>query len=1284
MKKNLLLLAISFLFVHFAFAQLTLKHSYTFSDGTANDEVSGANGSFVGGNVINGAFVSAENGAYIELPAAEIAINTYSSITFEAYTMATTITPDNSMLWYFGGSEGSPGLGANGTFLAPSHWDGPATRAAISCGNVAEPWAAENAVTFDPSNTLNATYHLVVTMESNNLNLYVNGVFIGNTAFDAHNSIANLSNDFAWLGRGGYANDPTWLGTLFEFNIYSGIMDDATVLERSLDFPIETSIPTLASLTPSEGTISPEFSSENSEYELLVPYGTTSIQLSYETTEAGSSVAMYDGLGNEISNGIVNFSGDGIGVEIIVTGLDGSEYSYFVEIFVDEGSSDATLSGIDVSAGALHPVFNKYELNYQVVVPSGTTSVDVNGIATFGEATVSGNGTVTLSNGTGTASLTVTSADASTSTTYQLNIEEADGKNYAISLPGGNGNESNINLSGLSLYNFPYTIEMWMKPNGSQAANTGMLYLRSEDGHAGIQYSSDWQGAGRLRYMSNIPEEYGTLADVVAPDVWHHVAVVMTANSRTIYLDGVKTSMTVSSDPIDFSKGKLYLGWDSDAEARAFNGLIDEVRIWNDSLSQETIEANSYEILSGSENGLLAYYNFDVPTPSYALDATTNPLNGLITGGTYVESFPRANLDLDTLYIEGVSFKPGFNSKTTEYYVTLAEGTTSVNVNASPRDQSVTLEGTGNHAINGNMGAIELTVTSADGIYSLKYVIHYVVETSLSLKHAYTFADGTAKDVVGGADGVIAGGTVENGTYIALEQGQYIELPGEEIAINTYPAITVEAYITAGSGENGGNTMLTYFGNTTGSFGTDYYYTAVANGGKSRAAISTGSYSSPWGVENGVDGLLLDDGMPHHVVSTLTYDSISWYIDGLLVNRTAVTGTKLISNLSNALAYIGKSGYVNDATWIGSVFECNIYSGVMDDNTIAMRSISFPVEDESSNATLASLMLDGDTIETFASYKLNYDIALPEGTTSAPVVTASTSNTAATAVVTNAATVPGVATVLVTAADGTTINTYTITFSIETSNDASLSDLAVNGTTVDGFDPATYSYDVVLENSVSEVPALTASSTDAEASIVITNAESLPGTSTVNVTASDGETTATYTVNFTYELSDDASLSAINVDGVSIEGFASSQLSYDVVLPAGTSNVPVVTATTSNSAAIAVINNAASVPGVTTIVVTAEDGSTIVTYTINFTIGTSSVSLENNAVKVFPTISNASFTVTSNEPVKRIIVFDLLGNKVKSMNDIGLSGEVSIERPGMYLMVVESDNAQNMFRVIKK
>ena len=83
--------------------------------------------------------------------------------------------------------------------------------------------------------------------------------------------------------------------------------------------------------------------------------------------------------------------------------------------------------------------------------------------------------------------------------------------------------------------------------------------------------------------------------------------------------------------------------------------------------------------------------------------------------------------------------------------------------------------------------------------------------------------------------------------------------------------------------------------------------------------------------------------------------------------------------------------------------------------------------------------------------------------------------------------------------------------------------------------------------------------------------------------------------------SSDATLADLKVNGTTVTGFNAETLVYNVELAAGTTAVPTVTATVNEEHAAAEVNAATGLPGSTTVLVTAEDGSNK-TYTVNFTV----------------------------------------------------------------------------------
>lgn len=170
-------------------------------------------------------------------------------------------------------------------------------------------------------------------------------------------------------------------------------------------------------------------------------------------------------------------------------------------------------------------------------------------------------------------------------------------------------------------------------------------------------------------------------------------------------------------------------------------------------------------------------------------------------------------------------------------------------------------------------------------------------------------------------------------------------------------------------------------------------------------------------------------------------------------------------------------------------------------------------------------------------------------------------------------------------------------------NDATLYTLNIDEQKIPDFDPATEIYNYEVAYSDSNIPEVSAIANSSEATLNITQATVVPGSASVVVTAEDGTTTKTYTVNFTKAAaSTDATLSNILVNETSIEGFDPSTYEYTYNVAIGTSEFPSISATTTHEYATTVVTQATGSgdASAASIVVTAEDGTTILTYKVVF------------------------------------------------------------------------------------
>ena len=82
----------------------------------------------------------------------------------------------------------------------------------------------------------------------------------------------------------------------------------------------------------------------------------------------------------------------------------------------------------------------------------------------------------------------------------------------------------------------------------------------------------------------------------------------------------------------------------------------------------------------------------------------------------------------------------------------------------------------------------------------------------------------------------------------------------------------------------------------------------------------------------------------------------------------------------------------------------------------------------------------------------------------------------------------------------------------------------------------------------------------------------------------------------------DANLSDLKVNGATVPGFGPSTITYTVGVLSGSAIPQITSATTSDTNATSVINQASAVPGTASVVVTSQNSSVVKTYTVNYVI----------------------------------------------------------------------------------
>ncbi len=191
-----------------------------------------------------------------------------------------------------------------------------------------------------------------------------------------------------------------------------------------------------------------------------------------------------------------------------------------------------------------------------------------------------------------------------------------------------------------------FTIEFWANPTATRAstpqATSGVTGINSQRyaiaplngsvtigaGHVYAGVSVGTNGISLFEHSGNyLPS---LLVHNTNLSGWNHVAIIYNNKTPSLYLNGqfVKTGLTSTGivHPSALLGGLSNYG--------SFQGSLDEVRIWNKARTQAEIQADLNRTLTGSQSGLVAYYNFDEVTGTTVKDLTINQNNGTILGAT--------------------------------------------------------------------------------------------------------------------------------------------------------------------------------------------------------------------------------------------------------------------------------------------------------------------------------------------------------------------------------------------------------------------------------------------------------------------------------------------------------------------------------------------------------------------------------------------------------------------------------------------------------------------------
>ena len=227
---------------------------------------------------------------------------------------------------------------------------------------------------------------------------------------------------------------------------------------------------------------------------------------------------------------------------------------------------------------------------------------------------------------------------------FSSNALTFDGANAAVAIPGNNAYDLSSSSGG--------TIELWVNP---ATLSSNFATLLGNRGNGTVRYSIHLSSTQVGLDMGSGVNAIDLPDTLTTTGIWHHMAFVNTGSATNVYING----NLLGSIPGSFGTAtlqQLTLGQAINASGNetAFNGSLDEVRIWNTQRTAADIQANMNNTLTGTETGLVAEFGFDEGVPGGNNSGLTTTLDNSPTGnfGT-LQSFAlagtNANFTLHTL-----------------------------------------------------------------------------------------------------------------------------------------------------------------------------------------------------------------------------------------------------------------------------------------------------------------------------------------------------------------------------------------------------------------------------------------------------------------------------------------------------------------------------------------------------------------------------------------------------------------------------------------------------------
>jgi type II secretory pathway pseudopilin PulG len=214
--------------------------------------------------------------------------------------------------------------------------------------------------------------------------------------------------------------------------------------------------------------------------------------------------------------------------------------------------------------------------------------------------------------------------DQSTDGSWSNNLGPDQSEDYMLQFDGNDdvyfGNNSSLNIRNNT------TVMAWVKPN-------------TYSGRQEIMTNDDvWYWEIRSNGNLNFERHGGSQVNCnncLTHNEWQHIAIIRNGSNLHMYINAQAVASSGVSGTFNNISYGYYIGQHGHDNSLHYSGAIDEVSVWNTALTQAEIQSYMTTPPTGSETGLVGYWDFIEGSGNTVNDLSGNGNHGAITGATW-------------------------------------------------------------------------------------------------------------------------------------------------------------------------------------------------------------------------------------------------------------------------------------------------------------------------------------------------------------------------------------------------------------------------------------------------------------------------------------------------------------------------------------------------------------------------------------------------------------------------------------------------------------------------